>query len=78
MVDVPVHGAGPAADGTPSTVGRLLEGLAHGDRAALDALVAVLYEELRLVAHRQRRRWRGDDTLDTTALLHETYLKLRQ
>jgi hypothetical protein len=55
-----------------------LEGLARGDLAALDALVDVLCEELRLVAHRQRRRWRGDDTLGTTALLHETYLKLRQ
>jgi len=78
MADVPVHGAGSAADGIPSTVGRLLEGLARGDPAALDPLVAALYEELRLVARRQRRRWRGDDTLGTTALLHETYLKLRQ
>ena len=78
MADVPSHGAGSAANGIPSTVGRLLEGLVRGDPAALDALVAVLYEELRLVAHRQRRRWRGDDTLGTTALLHETHLKLRQ
>ena len=77
MTDIPSH-AGPAAEGMPSTVGPLLEGLARGDPAALDALVAVLYEELRVVAHRQRRRWRGDDTLGTTALLHETYLKLRQ
>ncbi|HXW07835.1 MAG TPA: ECF-type sigma factor [Vicinamibacterales bacterium] len=77
MADVPSY-AGSAAGETPSTVGRLLEGLARGDPAALDALVAVLYDELRIVAHRQRRRWRGDDTLGTTALLHETYLKLRR
>jgi RNA polymerase sigma factor (TIGR02999 family) len=28
------------------------------------------------VAHRQRRRWQGNDTLNTTALVHEAYLKL--
>jgi RNA polymerase sigma factor (TIGR02999 family) len=34
--------------------------------------------ELRLLARQQRRRWRGDHTLDTTALVHEAYLKLVQ
>ena len=77
MTDIPSH-PGSAAEGMPSAIGPLLEGLARGNPAALDALVAVLYDELRIVAHRQRRRWRGDDTLGTTALLHETYLKLRQ
>ncbi|AHG93790.1 RNA polymerase sigma factor (plasmid) [Gemmatirosa kalamazoonensis] len=61
----------PSAD-----VARLLEALRGGDAAALDALVPLLYDELRTLAHRQRRRWVGDDTLDTTALVHETYLKL--
>jgi RNA polymerase sigma factor (TIGR02999 family) len=46
------------------------------DGAALDALFPLVYEELREVAHRQRRRWSGDLTLDTTALVHEAYLKL--
>ena len=35
-----------------------------------------MYEELRELAHAQRRNWYGDDTLDTTALTHEAYLRL--
>jgi RNA polymerase sigma factor (TIGR02999 family) len=57
-------------------VTRLLEALQRGDSAALDALFPLVYEELRTVAHRQRQRWQGDQTLDTTALVHEAYLKL--
>ena len=57
-------------------VARLLEALQRGDRTALDALFPLVYEELRAVARRQRRRWRGDSTLNTTALVHEAYLKL--
>jgi RNA polymerase sigma factor (TIGR02999 family) len=36
----------------------------------------LVYEELRRAAKRQRRREREDDTLSTTALVHEAYLKL--
>jgi len=50
--------------------------LQEGNEAVLDELFALLYDELRGLAHRQRRRWQGDDTLDTTALVHEAYLKL--
>ena len=57
-------------------VTRLLEALQQGDRAALDGLFPLVYEELRAVAHGQRQRWQGDHTLDTTALVHEAYLKL--
>jgi RNA polymerase sigma factor (TIGR02999 family) len=57
-------------------VTRLLEAFQRGDRAALDALFPLVYEELRALAHRQRQRWHGDETLDTTALVHEAYLKL--
>jgi len=57
-------------------VTRLLYALQHGDRAALDQLVPLVYEELRALAHGQRQRWQGDHTLDTTALVHEAYLKL--
>jgi RNA polymerase sigma factor (TIGR02999 family) len=39
-------------------------------------LFPVVYEELRAAARRHRRGWRGDETLGTTALVHETYLKL--
>ena len=39
-------------------------------------MFALLYEELRAIARQHRRRWHGDFTLDTTALVHETYLRL--
>jgi RNA polymerase sigma factor (TIGR02999 family) len=42
----------------------------------LDELVPQLYGELRLIARRQRRRERADHTLDTTAVIHEAYLRL--
>jgi RNA polymerase sigma factor (TIGR02999 family) len=61
---------------SPEVVTRLLEALQRGDAAALDALFPLVYEELRVIAHRQRQRWQGDETLNTTALVHEAYLKL--
>jgi RNA polymerase sigma factor (TIGR02999 family) len=57
-------------------VTRLLEALQRGDSTAFDRLFPLVYEELRAVAHRQRQRWQGSETLNTTALVHEAYLKL--
>jgi RNA polymerase sigma factor (TIGR02999 family) len=57
-------------------VTRLLEEIRAGDRSAFDELFPLLYEELHQAAERQRRRWEGDETLNTTALVHETYLRL--
>jgi RNA polymerase sigma factor (TIGR02999 family) len=57
-------------------VNRLLEAVSAGDRAALDELYTIVYEELRVLAHCHRRRWDASGTLNTTALVHETYLKL--
>lgn len=59
-----------------TSVARLLQDLRHGDSGALRALFPLVYHELRSVAHKQRRAWHGDLTLDTTALVHETYLRL--
>jgi len=64
------------ADDTRTRVTHLLARLQDGDTVAVDELFALLYGELRVIAHRQRRRWRGDDTLQTTALVHEAFLKL--
>lgn len=61
---------------TDTTVARLLSDVQRGDRAALDELLPLVYEELRALAHHHRRRWQGDETLGTTALVHEAYLKL--
>jgi len=70
---------GSASDDTRSrqhSIARLLEEVGAGRREALDALVPLVYDELRALARRQRRRWRGEETLDTTALIHEAYLRL--
>ena len=47
-----------------------------GDEGALDDLVAFLYDDLRALAHRHLEQQREGHTLDTTALVHEVYLKL--
>jgi RNA polymerase sigma factor (TIGR02999 family) len=58
------------------TVTRLLSELEGGNDAALDALYPIIYDELRAIARSHRRRWDGDTTLGTTALVHEAFLKL--
>lgn len=47
-----------------------------GDRAALDALTPLVYDELRRLARSYLRRERSDHTLEGTALVHEAYLRL--
>jgi RNA polymerase sigma factor (TIGR02999 family) len=54
----------------------LLACWAGGDRAALDQLIPLVYEELRRLAHRELRREGPNPTLVTTALVHEAYLRL--
>lgn len=54
----------------------LLQAAQRGDREALDALFPLVYDELRSLARSQRRRWRGNLTLNATALVHEAYIKL--
>jgi RNA polymerase sigma factor (TIGR02999 family) len=60
----------------PSEVTLLLQGWRSGDRKALDALLPLVYEELRRLAHFQLQRERQDHTLQTAALVHEAYLRL--
>ena len=57
-------------------VTQLLIGIRAGDRAAKDRLFALVYEDLHARAHRQLAQSYGAKTLSTTALVHETYLKL--
>jgi RNA polymerase sigma factor (TIGR02999 family) len=61
-----------------TTISDLLGAAADGDRAALDALLPLVYDELMTLAHRQRIRWHGDLTLNTTALVHEAWLKVAE
>jgi RNA polymerase sigma factor (TIGR02999 family) len=46
------------------------------ERRSVDRLVALVYDELKAMAHRQLAREQGGHTLQTTALVHEAYLKL--
>lgn len=48
----------------------------NGDKAALDRVIPIVYQELRRLAHRQMRRERAGDTLQTTGLINEAYLRL--
>lgn len=57
-------------------VTRLLSSWRAGDAAALESIVEVLYEELRVMAHRRLRQERDGHTLNTTALVHEAFLRL--
>ncbi len=56
---------------------RIMESGAHRDDA-IDQLLPLVYDELRVLARRRRQNWDGDFTLDTTALVHEAWLKLRR
>lgn len=58
------------------TVTALVHQWVNGDEPAGARLFTRVYDELRLVARAQRRRWVGEETLDTTALVHEVYLRL--
>ncbi len=61
---------------TQKKVSVLLQAAGNGDADALNALLPLLYNELHELAHRQRRRQSSHATINTTALLHEAYLKL--
>ena len=57
-------------------VTRLLQDWSDGSREALDQLLPVVYDELRRLAHSYLTHERSEHTLQTTALVHEAYLKL--
>jgi RNA polymerase sigma factor (TIGR02999 family) len=54
----------------------LLTACRNGDRDAFDKLFALVYTELRYKAHRLLQSEPAGHTLSTTALVHESYLKL--
>ena len=57
-------------------VSRLLKAWGHGNEAALNRLIPLVYEELRKIAHYQMIREMAGHTLQTTALINEAYLRL--
>src|SRR4051812_32649869 len=54
----------------------LLEAWGRGDRAAFDALVPLVHDELKRIARRHMRRERGEHTLQPSALVNEAYIRL--
>ncbi|MBI1762808.1 MAG: sigma-70 family RNA polymerase sigma factor [Acidobacteria bacterium] len=64
--------------GTPGAAGvsQLLLAWGQGDEGARDQLIPLVYEELRRLARQHMRRERPGQTLQTSALIHEAYLRL--
>lgn len=61
---------------SPEEVTLLLLAWSEGDQAALDKLIPLVYEELHRLAHRYMSHESPGNTLQTTALAHEAYLRL--
>jgi len=61
---------------TPKPVSELLANWQAGDRSALRALIPLVYDELRVLAHRYLQKQRREHSLQSTALVHEAYLRL--
>src|SRR5262245_6338088 len=60
----------------PQEVSQLLRAWSDGDQDALDQLVPLVYEDLRQMAKRYMERQNPGHTLQTTAIIHEAYLRL--
>jgi RNA polymerase sigma factor (TIGR02999 family) len=60
---------------SPGEVTRLLRAARDGDRAAMDGVISLVYDDLRVLAARQLRREFVPRTMHPTSLVHEAYLK---
>ncbi len=75
-MDAPVPDESPASDPISGEITALLSAARAGDRAAEERLLGLVYSDLKRIAHRQLwSRGRGE-TLETTALVHEAYVRL--
>jgi RNA polymerase sigma factor (TIGR02999 family) len=70
---IPPSPSGGAAAGE---ITRILQSASAGDRAALDRVIPLLYDDLRRLARRQLTREHDNDPIQPTTLVHEAYLKL--
>lgn len=71
----PVKSPGSQAP-SRQAVTQLLLAWRAGDSSALQQLTPLVYEELRLLAHRYMRRERGSHTLQATAVVHEAFVRM--
>ena len=60
----------------PEDITQLLQALNAGEQSALNQLMPRIYHELKQIARRQLSREHSDHTLNTTALVHEAYIRL--
>lgn len=66
----------PHSTETSPQITELLVSWSNGDHAALEMLIPVVEQELHRLAHHYMRRENKDHTLQTTALINETFLRL--
>jgi RNA polymerase sigma factor (TIGR02999 family) len=64
------------SESSPQPVSALLVKWRSGDPEALQALIPLVYQELRRIAQHHLQQERPDHTLQSTALVHEAYLRL--
>jgi RNA polymerase sigma factor (TIGR02999 family) len=64
------------SESTSQPISTLLSKWRTGDQHALEALIPLVYQELRRIAQHHLRQERPDHTLQSTALVHEAYLRL--
>jgi len=69
-------GGSCALEDPPAELDQLLEAVRAGDAGAIDEVFTLTYSELRQMAHQRLHRARRVTSLDTTALVHECYLRL--
>lgn len=60
----------------PENITQILQNWSEGDRDSIDALIPLVYGELHRLAHRALVKNSGGDNVQTTALVHEAYLRL--
>ena len=66
------------SEAAPTSVSEMLANWNETDRESFRELVPLLYEDLRQIAHQRLRKTRPDHTLQTTALVNETYLRMER
>jgi RNA polymerase sigma factor (TIGR02999 family) len=71
-----MDGLDEAASASTHEVTRLLQAWGSGDQGALERLTPLVYDQLHRLAHSYMAREQPGQTLQTTALVHEVYLKL--
>jgi RNA polymerase sigma factor (TIGR02999 family) len=72
------HEGGPPAAPAAASITRMLNDWSQGDDRALDALVPLVYNDLRHMARRHLRNEREGHTLQGTGLVHEAFMRLAE